>query len=77
MRPGSGSDLQTSYFAIPREVVVVADDGVQTQWSDKIMNISPATIVLAFAMKDPERNFTLVWPGYPGVKLNPLLYLLP
>jgi DNA-binding CsgD family transcriptional regulator len=77
MGPKSGGNIQTLSNVIPRGVYVVADDGSQTEWFNQTMNVSPPFITLAFAVKDSERSFKVVWPDNPDVDLNPLLYFIP
>jgi len=73
MKPKGGD----SEPRIPRGVYVVADNGSRAEWFHQQTNVSPPWVLLAFAIKDSDRNFKLVMPDNSSVNLNPLLYLMP
>lgn len=77
MKSGSGENIETLSNGISREVYVASDNGSQTKWFQQQMNISPPWVFLAFAVKDSERNFKMVWPNNPPIALNPILYFIP
>ena len=73
MKPKRGNNEPT----IPRGVSVIADNGTQAEWFHQQTNVSPPWVFLAFAVKDTDRNFKLMWPGIPSIALNPMLYFIP
>ena len=73
MKPKGGSNEP----AVPPGVYVVADNGSQAEWFHQQTNVSPPWVLLAFVVKDSDRNFKLVMPNNSSANLNFLLYLIP
>ncbi len=70
MEGKAGEDVEALYQAIPAGVYVVADNDARTDSFGSQYVVSPGTIFLAFAVKDSEQNFKLVWPDQPTIDLK-------
>ena len=77
MKSQAGSNIEMLDRATANQVYVVYEDGSRTPSFNCAMTVLPPFITLALPVKESERNFRLVWPGYPDVNLSPILYLIP